>query len=186
MREFGESAFLGYVELLLPTCRQQLIIGRNVVNEHNIKAVDAESLQAVLNRTPHAGCRVIEDYVVRRGREREELAVFGGLGCLQQLANLGGDYLFTSVFVVQKAANPSLGKPQAIPGRNVVIANACAPRGFQNGDGIFIRYHCKFISQWNTPQPESKRGVVMDATARTRVIFRMHTAHAPATAWIDL
>jgi hypothetical protein len=68
---------------------------------------------------------------------------------------------------MKKVAIPSLGETQAIPGRNVVIANARAPCRFQNRIRIFISHCRKFISQWNPSQTESERWLVMGIIAAT-------------------
>src|ERR1700722_18370447 len=117
------------------------------------------------------------------GREWEQLAVHGCLRRLQQFAYFGRNYIFTSRLVVKKAAIPSLGKTEAIPGRNVIIANARAPCGFQDCVRILVSYHGKFVPQGNASQAEVERRLVAHTAAAVRVF---HTVPAPALAGINL
>ena len=52
------------------------------MHKNDVKAIDAKSLQTILDRTPYAGCRVVENYVVGGGREREQVVVLGCARCL--------------------------------------------------------------------------------------------------------
>ena len=81
VRQFGEGTFHSDIELLLPSRRQELVVRRKIMDKNNVEAINAESLQAILDRTPHAGCRVIDNYVVGGGREREQLAALGCPRC---------------------------------------------------------------------------------------------------------
>src|ERR1700716_880473 len=77
------------IPLLLPRRVQIGIVRREVVHEDDIERINAEPLQTVLNRAPHAICRVIEDQVVRRRREGEILLGVILPRRLEQLSHLG-------------------------------------------------------------------------------------------------
>jgi hypothetical protein len=59
------------------------------MDKNDVEAIDAESLQTILDRTPHARCRVIKNYIVGGGREGKQLATLGCPRCLQEFTYFG-------------------------------------------------------------------------------------------------
>ena len=128
--------------LLLPAVRKKGEIRRDVVDEGDIEAVDAEALQAVLDRAAHAVGRVVVDDVVRRIGQRVDLRMAIVLRCLEELPDLRGQQVFAPLLSVQKSAETPLGQTEPIPWRDVEVADADFPGRLERARRLPCRYVC--------------------------------------------
>ena len=102
--------------------------GIEIVDQQHVDAVDAEALQAVLERAHHAVVAVVQDRL-----EFEAAAPFaarerpGLQRAAQRAADLAGNDELVARLAIERAADPMFGLALAVPGRGVEIADAAVP-----------------------------------------------------------
>jgi hypothetical protein len=74
----------------------------------------------------------------------------------EQLADLRREEIGVPLLVVQELTEAPLREPEAIPGRNVVVAHTSLPRGIESGLRVFVVVLVELVSERNATEPEAE------------------------------
>ncbi|MGY3503944.1 hypothetical protein ACVWYJ_004563 [Bradyrhizobium sp. USDA 4471] len=129
------------------------------MHERYIEAIDAEPLEAILDRATHAVGGVVEYDVIGRIRERINLGMPVVLRGLEQLPNFRRKQIFISLLGVEKPSEPPLGQPEAVPWRNVEVAHPDLPGRFERAFGVLVGVLVELVAERNPAEPEAKAGL---------------------------
>lgn len=130
------------------------------MDEHDIEPVQPEALQAVLDGPADAVASVVE---VRRfgGRaERKVLAALVVAARGQQLADLRREDEGVARLARQDAAEAAFGESEAVPGRNVEIADPGIPRGGKRRLGLLVGRELELVADRNAAEAGIMRWTV--------------------------
>ena len=105
-----------------------MVRGVEIVDQQNVDPVDAEALQAVLERAHHAVVAVVEDGLKFEAAEPLILDGVRSERPAQHAADLGRYDEVGARLAVERAPERMLGEPASVPWRGVEIAHAPAPR----------------------------------------------------------
>src|SRR5262249_52467157 len=125
---------------------------REIVDPHEVETVDAEALQALLDRSQRAVLRVVvDDAVGPAGREDE--ALFTEVAGLRldlvqdQSADLGAEDVVVTPVPGERLAQTRLGKAGAVERRRVEIARAIPPGGFDGRERLLFGNVAKHVAE---------------------------------------
>jgi hypothetical protein len=106
--------------------------GIEIMDQEHVDPVDAQPLQAVLERAHHAVIAVVEHRIELQAAEPFSLRERPRLQrTAQQPADLARYRELVARTAIERAPDPMLGLTLAIPGRGVEVANAAVPRRAQ-------------------------------------------------------
>src|SRR5262245_42993268 len=125
---------------------------REVVDPHEVQPVDAEALQALLDRLQHTVLRVVVDDAVGPA-ELEDTALLAEVPASRldlvqdQPADLGAEYVFVALMRGERFAQADLGQPGAVERRCVVIARALLPGSIDRRGRFLVWNIAEHIAQ---------------------------------------
>lgn len=134
------GAVHGDVEHVAPAFAMEVAGG--VVNPHDVQAVGLQARQAGLDGAQRAvGGVVVDDLVGQAVLEQAALlaqVALGGVFALieDQPAHFRAEYVVVAPVLLQRRAQPDLGKARAVHGGGVEVADALLPGGLDGVEGF--------------------------------------------------
>src|SRR5262249_33153420 len=127
-------------------------VTREVVNPHEVQPVDAEAVEAVLDRPQRAVRRVVVDHAVGPA-ELEEVALLAEAPRSRfhvvedQPADLGTEHVLVALVFGQRPAQAHLGQAGAVQWRRVEVADALLPGGIDRGGLLLLGDDAEHVAQ---------------------------------------
>src|SRR5271166_1608888 len=165
--------------------RTSVAPGVKIVDQQEIDAVDAEALQAVLERA--------HDPVVAVVEHRLELQSPGPLILdrarfqrpAQHAADLGRDDELGAGLAIKRSADAVLRQPAPVPGGSVDIAYALVPRSPNNRRRFVIFDHLEEVAERRGSEPEFGHADVRPAELARFQGREAHAAHVSRRSKLD-
>ncbi len=126
------------------------------MHECDVETIDAEALQAVLDRAPDTVRGVADDEIARRVRKGIQRLVAIRLRRSEKFAHLRRPPVFRPFLIVQEITEPSLCKPQTVPERKVVIPHPGILGGFDLGLGFPVGNLVELVPEPNSSYSEAE------------------------------
>lgn len=154
--QHAEGAGAGLLELVQPQVAVEVL--GDVVHPDDVQAVDAEALQAALDRPLRGvGGPLVEHRVRTPVLEQPALLaeVAGArLGLVQDdAAHLAGQYERVAGLLREQLAEPKLREARAVEGGRVVEADALVPGGLQGGAHLLLGDGAEHVAEGAVPKP---------------------------------
>src|SRR5262249_13057894 len=143
-------------------------VTREVVNPHEVQPVDAEALEAVLDRAQRAVRRVVIDHAVGPA-ELEEVPLLAEVPRSRfhlvddQPADLGTEHVLVALAFGQRPAQAHLGQAGAVQWRRVEVADALLPGGIDGGGRLLLGDVAEHVAQRRGTEAQRAAEFVPDA-----------------------
>src|SRR5262249_38795829 len=157
LRERAERARPRRLEFREPRIAMKIL--GDIVDPNEVDAVDAETLQAVVNRPARPIGRIVVDDLVRpTGPEKTSLLAKPARSAFDLIqddaADFGAQRIFIALVFNKLLAEPDLGKTSAIERCGVEISRACLPCRVNRRGRFFIAHIAEHVSQWRSAKTE--------------------------------
>ena len=131
--------------------------GADVVHVQDVDAIEAESLEAVLERPHDTVIAVVVDEVERHGRQE---AVTRGCvaGRFEQTPDLGRQNVILSLTVPQGIAHAAFAQSLSVMGRRVEIPKSLRPGSIENLRSLGVAYCVIQVAERRTAEAEHVDG----------------------------